>query len=338
MAPLCNEEGDAAFYTEEESSTTIIAISSSLSSSSTVEEISSMAMTSPARRSVSFSPGAAVHLGAVMHVDDYSEAEKCECWYQADEMREIRREVKETVALMNRNVPIDKLSLIASEMNNDVTFTIHGLEGKTRSGKRYRKEIRFASLAAVFDEQTLQEMDGVCDPIMIAMAYGEYSYPMQVAAFQRALQHQKKAAAIFQNNDKKDDHQYSTDNYFTSAVTISSVNAEAIVGPIKYDFNESRSTLSPGNLLELEIADDDFDSASFSVSNDKVVSSELTADSMNNNSNENDILGYHENFMNTNRLYDIGPLRIRDRFACLLPGSASKNTRSLIGAFRVVQI
>ena len=342
MAPLCTEDGHAAFYTEEESSSTTMSVmSSSVSSSIAEDEPSSLAITPPARRTVSFSPGAAVHLGAIMHIDDYSQAEKYECWYQAVEMLEIRREVKETVALMNQNVPIDELCRMSEEMKDtgmDVSLSTHGLEGKTRAGKRYRKETRQASLAAVFDEQALQEMDGVFDSTLVAMAYAEYSYPMQVAAFQRAAQHHKHSATLYQNCNNKDDHQSSTETAFTSAVTSSSIDVGAAIGPIKYDFNDCPSTRSAGNFLELEKAEDDFDSASFSVSNDKVASSELNVESVSSNSDKDRILDNHENENSINRPYNIGPLRIRDRFACLLPGSASNSTRSLMGALRVVQI
>jgi hypothetical protein len=327
MAPLCDEEGNADFYSEEEPSTMISTGSSSLSSSLSVT------VAPPARRSVSFSSDASVHLGAVMSIDDYSEEQKCECWYQVDEMREIRREVKETVALMNRNVPIEQLSRISAEMNEsgiNVTITTHGLEGKTRTGKRHRKETRLKSLVAVFDEQTSQEMDGVCNPIMIAMTYTQYSYPMQVAAFQRAAQHQKETAAIQRNFKNEEDDESSPHQAFTSADTSSSVDVEATVGPIKYDFNECRTKLSVRNHLELEKTEDDFDSTSFSVSNENAASSELAADSTS--------IKRDENGNNVKRPYTIGPLRIRDRFVCLLPRSAPNNTRSLIGAFRVVQI
>ena len=336
MAPLCDEEGNAAFYSDEESSTMMSPGSSSLSPSLTVTVAPS------ARRLVSFSPDAAVHLGAVMSMDDYSEKQKCECWYQADEIRDIRREVKETVALMNRDVPIEQLSRISAEMNEsgtDVTITTHGLEGKTRASKRYRKEIRLKSMSAVFDEQTSQEMDGVCNPTKIAMTYTQYTYPMQVAAFQRAAQHQKEMTSIQQNSKNEKDDESSPLQAFTSADTSSSVDVEAIVGPIKYDFNECRTKLSVPNHLELEKTEDAFESASFSVSNDKVAtSSELTADSTSIDRDENGSAEYLENGNDANQPYNIGPLRIRDRFSCLLPRSPSNNTRSLIGAFRVVQI
>lgn len=334
MAPLYNEEADAAFYTEGESSSTPSTSTSPLSPSFSNEQSYLLRTTVPVRRSVSFSPGAEVHFGAVIHIDDYSEAEKYDCWYHADEMREIRREVKDTVALMNRNAPIHEINRV-SEKKNDagmyVTFSTRGLEGKTREEKRYRRENRLASLSAVFDEQTLQEMDGISDPTFIAMAYAEYSYPMQIAAFQRAAEYLKEAAAFSMNINNEDEHQSSPFSASASANTSSSVNGEAIVGQ-----NECRSTSSSRNHLELETTEDGFESSLFF--DDKVTSSDSTANTTSKNNDGTDDLEYLEIVESTNHPYNSGAFRIRDRFACLLSGSASNSTRSLMGAFRVVQI
>ena len=65
-----------------------------------------------------------------MKFADHSPAEKCDCWYQADEMLAIRREVKETVALMNQNLPVGIPKALMST---------HGLEGKPRWGNTTAK-------------------------------------------------------------------------------------------------------------------------------------------------------------------------------------------------------
>lgn len=334
MAPLCNEEGHAAFYSGEgESSTTISSNRSPLTSFSTEGESLPFAMKPLGRRSVSFSPLSSVHVDAVMNIDDYSAAEKYECWYQVDEMRMIRAEVKETVALMNQNVPMNKTSSIFAEMNdafkNLTKLTTHGLEGKTKVGKRHRKEIRLASLTAVFDEQTLQEIDGVCDPIMIARAYSEYSYHMQVAAFQRAVFYQKEATAIYRMIAEESDIQSSLDKASTSVDTSSSDVAEATAEPTKSDFNEFRSTLE-GEKTEQKTAQDVLESTSSPTSNIMAASSELAADTTNNKIDENDAKETLRDDGCVRHPYYVGPLSIRDRFAY--------NTRSLMGAFRVGQI
>lgn len=336
MAPLCNEEGHIAIYTDEElPSTTLSLDPSNLASSSTREETLPLTIKPAGRCSVSFSPSAAIHVDAVMNIDDYSQSEKYECWYQVAEMMEIRREVKETVALMNRNVPMDDIIRLSAEMNASgldvTTITTHGLEGKTKIGKRHRKEIRMQSLAAVFDEQTLQEMDGICDPIMIARAYAEYTYPTQVAAFQRAALHQKEAAAIHQ----KDEQQSPVNEDVPSAETSSGIVAPATLESTK----SAEGCQESVKVDEEEREEVALERKPFSLSNDMSASSELVTHTMNNN-NENieNNVEIVENDDGVNGPYYNGPLRIRDRFACLLPGSSSNNTRSLMGAFRVVHI
>ncbi len=334
MAPLCNEEGHIAIYTDEGVSSTTISLNpSNLAPSGTREETLPLTIKPAGRCSVSFSPSAAIHVDAVMNIDDYSPSEKYECWYQVAEMMEIRREVKETVALMNRNMTMDYIIRLSAETNASgldvTTITTHGLEGKTKIGKRHRKEIRLASLAAVFDEQTLQEMDGFCDPIMIARAYAEYTYPTQVAAFQRAALHQKEAAAIHRN----DDQQSPLNEDLPSAETSSCIVAQATVESTK------SSEGCPASVKEEEREEVALERKPFSLSNDMPTSSELVTHTVTNNiENIENNVEIVENDNDVNGPYYNGPARIRDRFACLLPGSSSNNTRSLMGAFRVVQI
>lgn len=319
MAPFSSNEAGAFYSIDGESSTTI----SSSSSRTPLTLLGEESMRK--RRSVSFSPDAAVHVDAVMNLADYSPAEKCECWYQADEMQAIRREVKETVALMNQDLPV-------GTPDSRTLLSTHGLEGKTKVGKRHRKEIRLASLAAVFDEQSLQEMDGVCDPIMIARAYSEYTYPMLVAAFQRASFYQKEAAAMNQTMTEEE-----SDDRFSSPIadTSRSVVAESTGASTKSDPEEYPSTPQ-----REKIEDEKTEAAPESALS--LVSNEMAVDTINNNNNiiDNNIddIENLENGDGDNHPYNVGSLRIRDRFACLLPGSASNGTRSLIGAFRVVQI
>jgi len=332
MAPLCDQDVNAsAYYNGEEEPTDATnksSCSSSLSSTDDDDSSSESFTTVPTgKRSVSFSAGAAVHLGAVMHVDDYSETEKYQCWYQADELREIRKEVKETVALMNQNVPIDEGSREDDVMNYDgieTTVTTHGLEGKTRTGKRNRREVRIASLSAVFDEQTMQEMDGVDDPVMIAMAYIEYSYPMQVAAFQRASQYQKQAASIYQFSNSCKEHDLQQPTPDTNIMNSFEINrSEEPVGPVKYDFNVTRSEPTYFQLGNSS------DHSQVLASKDAVVADDRGAGGS---------LQLYEPDDDINRPFNMGPLTIRDRFACFLPGSSSNGRRSLMGALRVVQI
>merc|ERR1740130_1730451 len=206
MAPLCNneiEENDVVFYIGDDMNEKIVQVETEeydeISSASTAANMVTTTSSSPSssslntpsvKRSVSFSAEAAVHVGAIINVDDYTNEEKYECWYNVDEMRRIRQEVKHTVALMNQMIPRDQIESVSLFSSTQLLCT-RGLEGKTRTEKRHRRDIRMKSISAVFDEQSMQDMDGISDPIMVAMAYNEYSYPMKVAAFQRATQYPK---------------------------------------------------------------------------------------------------------------------------------------------------
>ncbi len=328
MAPLWNEEGHFAFFSSlEESATTISLNASNLVSSSTREETLPSTTKTPTRCSVSFSPEAAFHVDAVINLDDYSESERRDCWYQPGEMMEIRREVKETVALMNRNVPMNDMTRLSAEMSAagiDVEeITTHGLEGKTKAGKRHRKDIRFASLSAVFDEQTSQDMDGICDPIMIARAYAEYTYPMQVAAFKRAALYQNEVLAIQRKDEQR--------SYLNDVLSCPQPNlvVQATFESTKLDSEGCQETVEQG-----ESEDGAPETIASSLVNDIPTSSELAANTI--NDNEGNFENKNDEAMNG--LFYVGPLRIRDRFACLLPGSSSNSTQSLVGAFQVVQI
>ena len=317
MAPLCNDDLNPAFYTEdeEESSSSATMRSSTLSSSAAEGSSSSSSspMTPPTRRSVTFSAGAAVHFGAVINLGDYSEAEKFDCWFQAEEMREIRREMKETVALMNQNVVID-------ESGNDPTNTrsIHGLEGKTRSGKRDRRKIRLESLAAVFDEQALQGMDGVCDPELIAIAYKRCSHPVQQAAIQRASRHREESAAYYhhQDGDNHDgDGSVAHANTLTSYCT---AGAELREEPMKADTNEisNISSHSSGSNL-VEESTGDVDGSSSPVYYDAVPGFGLADPVVGNTIERQERLEDLENANSSNLAYSPGAFKIRDRFAWL---------------------
>ena len=346
MAPLYIHDENDFFCNEEDASTASMGTSttaSSFSSSSTSDESPAAPIQTPrARRSVSFSAGAAVHWGAVMNVEDYTEHEKFECWYQVEEMREIRKDVKDTIAFMNQNIPIDKSV-------NDITVSTRGLEGKTRTGKRRRREARLASLAAVFDEQTLQEMDCIIDPVMIAMAYTEYTYPMQVAAFERAAIFQKEAKEIYESSNIKISN--SCDESEKADVLAETKGCsdenEVLVGPKRYDLENNESTPSVNNVLEMEETDDDNsdnDSSTNtfldnSVRDDGATDEKSSKDQHNKDfgEDEDDLLQRFDRNINI-RPYILGPLRIREKFACFLPGAASNRRPAIMGAFRVVHI
>lgn len=320
-------------------------------------------------RGVSFSDEAIVHTGAVINIDDYTDEEKNVSWYNIDEMRSIREEVKQTVACMNRMIPKDEIESDSLFCSTQLLCT-RGLEGKTRGAKRHRRSCRMKSIAAVFDEQSMQDMDGIADTYMIALAYNEYAYPMQVAAFERAAQYQKeeREATITDtkiNDDVGDDNDRTTLASTTNNTIVGSSSnndddkLSHVTGPpTKDNFHNDNSHsvhLDKENqfqLLEIEkIQDAEIAENNETTNNDYTVSfqhhngidiiptneehfismySEIIMQDLNNNNNRNDVGG--------------GPTRFRDRFTCLLSTSTSSQSlksnvrRSFLGALRVVHI
>jgi hypothetical protein len=412
MAPSCKNqiENGVVFYIsddiirnekehvveeDEEESSTSTALTVTSSSSSSSSSLSSSCLISTAtnkhneqhKRSVSFSSEAAVHVGAVINIDDYTNEEKYNAYYCIDEMRNIRQEVKDTVALMNQMTPRDEIESTSTdssfcyhghddEQSHRSLLCIRGLEGKTRTGKRHRRATRMKSISAVFDEQSMQDMDGINDPIMIAMSYYEYSYPMQIAAFQRAAQYQKEEKESNEeeaNNQDNNNDQSSLSSF--SSVSLSSFSSQSSnntvsVGPSKYDFHKCRSmqsmqlssttkTTNNLDLLEIENQEDDDESSSF-ITNNSNNNNTVHTNATNIEQQQQQLVSLDgiiiiQDFQqrnNNDRQYnnniDIGPMRFRDRLACLLPTSSSsssstnrsttRNRRNVIGALRVVHI
>lgn len=336
MAPLFTGEGHAALLSAEDQSPTGISENGPLSPSPSFGEVS-LRMKRRGRLSVSFQPGASVLVYAGIGIDDYSPEERRKCWYQLDELRDIRTEVKDTVTLMNENLPSNTISHRADDSNDDGmemnTHITHGLEGKTKEGKRQRKENRMASLSAVFDEQNLQDMDGIFDPIMIARAYNEYSYSSQVAAFQRASLFQEEVAAIYLSMEDLSLEEDENED-IASTDASSSFVAESPVESTHCDSNEFSSTSEE----EEEKAEQDeifYECNSSSISDELGASTNPAADTsstIDENVNGESL----ENEEGTN-----GPLIIRDHRSApclLLPGSASNSKHSAMGDFIVVHI
>jgi len=355
MAPLCNnenEENDAVFCIGDDLNAKIVQVeieeyeeiasastststnivtttsSSSPSSSSSSSSLSSSSNKLSVKRSVSFSAEAAVHVGAIINVDDYTNEEKYECWYNVDEMRRIRQEVKHTIALMNQMIPRDQIESDSLFSSMQLLCT-RGLEGKTRTEKRHRRDIRMKSISAVFDEQSMQDMDGIFDPVMVAMAYDEYSYPMKIAAFQRAAQYEKEATGT-ENNDNDNVQASSSSSSTFSIIGSEGKESVQVAGPTEYDFRPCRSRQSITktlNILEIEQNQEEEDAveSDFSSSSSSTTTGTSTNEQLASICSEIIILDLNKN--KNNRLYSsnttrhIGgvPMRFRDRFTCLLP-------------------
>jgi hypothetical protein len=154
---------------------------------------------------------------AVLHISDYSLTERRETWYSAEETRQVRLEWKSVVHAMES-------STINCMVDNDELYIcVRGLEGKTYTGKQRRREARSASLDVVLNEQWCQGTDhddvAIVDPVMIAMAYHELTYPMQVEAYKKAQQDAQvvghSVSAEIDNTPKKFDFSFVRGKYFS---------------------------------------------------------------------------------------------------------------------------
>ncbi|KAG7368392.1 hypothetical protein IV203_031135 [Nitzschia inconspicua] len=194
MAPLSNTEHTACYYDDEDDLCVGLSSPSSSSSLQRKSSLSSSKRIDDSTVSVSFAPEVAVY--AVLHINDYSLTERRDTWYGAEEMRQVRQEWKEIVQMME-DCNMSELDNDSDDENEDY-LCVRGLEGKTSAGKRRRRQARSISMEVVLDEQVYQEIDddsGLPDPIMIAMAYHECTFPLQVDAFRQA---QKDARAVGQ--------------------------------------------------------------------------------------------------------------------------------------------
>ena len=114
-----------------------------------------------------------VRMKRTLHINDYTQREIEATWYSKADMEPIRREILQTVQLMEsgRTADID-----------DVIYCQRGLEFRTEQGARLRQRNKDLSREAVLDEQDFQECSGYSDIEAIASVYVHSTYQCQVAA------------------------------------------------------------------------------------------------------------------------------------------------------------
>ena len=119
-----------------------------------------------------------VRMKRTLHINDYTQREIEATWYSKAEKEHIRREILQTVQLMEsgRIADID-----------DVVYCQRGLEFRTDQGARLRQGNKDLSREAVLDEQDFQECSGYSDIEAIASVYSEISYQCRVAALMMGL-------------------------------------------------------------------------------------------------------------------------------------------------------
>ena len=105
-----------------------------------------------------------------LHIDNYTDEEIENSWYNTEEIRCIKIEMILTVIARKKGRQLD----------SDQTF--RGLECRTKEGSNLRSLNKVTGVEAVFDEQDNQYSIGVCDEELIQEAYRKKSAKCQIYA------------------------------------------------------------------------------------------------------------------------------------------------------------
>ena len=140
------------------------------------------------KRSVRFNETVSVR--TCLHINDYTDDEFDQCWYQADECDAIKVENMQTVALVASGVKID---------SDDNDLCLRGLEGRTVKGNRRRRENRQRAWDAVLDEQDRQA--DTVDEELMGNVMESVVLHCRNEAYAAALQDEIEALTIYTNDD-----------------------------------------------------------------------------------------------------------------------------------------
>lgn len=123
----------------------------------------------------------------ITHLDDMTEEEIAETWYDANEYSEIKSNYQHTIFLMESN---EKIS------DDDEDHTTRGLEYRTQDGAWARYENKRDAYNAVLDEQDRQWKVDKDDDEMIRKIYLDHSKKCADAAVVRALHDEREATRL----------------------------------------------------------------------------------------------------------------------------------------------
>ncbi|KAG7347732.1 hypothetical protein IV203_016437 [Nitzschia inconspicua] len=169
-----------------------------------------MSRSQPSSLSVSFHP--TEHIMQVLHIDDYSDEEREQCWYSADEINSIRCQNRLIVAAHKASASVSASDplLPPRQLSDDEKFYKRGLEQDLpAANKRHqarRKSIHlviqthfFAACQEDEDDQSTGDL-GTALNLKIAQLYKEASYECKMAAYLRGVEDAKVAKNVW--NDK----------------------------------------------------------------------------------------------------------------------------------------
>ena len=110
-----------------------------------------------ASNSVSFDK---IYVRPTLSLDDYTDAELEECWYNDDEYRQITTDCMKIVQKMQQGKRI-----------NTRKYSVRGLEKFTGEALERRELNKLTGYIAVLEEQNKQLINGITDPKRIARQY-----------------------------------------------------------------------------------------------------------------------------------------------------------------------
>jgi hypothetical protein len=130
--------------------------------------------TSKAERSVSFHPHVVVK-PVLVHLDDYTNAEIEACWFGELEISLLRKGIRQTINLIERNILLD----------NDNRYCSRGLDTFTTKGAIQKNQIRAKARDAVLDQQDLlrRQTGSMIDEQQIADIYRGNTQESRMAAY-----------------------------------------------------------------------------------------------------------------------------------------------------------
>jgi hypothetical protein len=139
------------------------------------------------KRSVKFH--SRVRFKHIKHIDDYSDREYFATWYVEEDLQEVFDHCVETVRRMvNGNV-----------LQDENGYCPRGLEYKTPTGAKTRKQNKSKGIRIVLDEQERQRSEGINDPVRLAKLYYESATDSRRAYRLLAMQDQEEARPILQS-------------------------------------------------------------------------------------------------------------------------------------------
>lgn len=149
------------------------------------------------RRRVRFNQSVSVR--PVLHVNNMSDDEIADAWYNRHECADIKRSMAVTIKMMSAGVlKVD-----------DDEHCSRGLEHRTRPGSAQRRENKMIALDAVLDEQDRQQACGVVNDEAIRKVFVQENLHCRLAALEKGVADQDEA----RNLDEQDEDVDSDDDY-----------------------------------------------------------------------------------------------------------------------------